>query len=518
MKLLRTTTTDSTGLFNAFLNQDLQIPPYSKIALGQLSSAVRKDVLVIDGTNDTVQFKTKDAGDLRIIKLAHGNYDTDNKTAFLEQLADAIDKAIGVFAIDGDKVTIADGNNIGKGCRLTKGVHIPNAGKVILQIHQSKSWSHYPELTSNIFKLATVPQLEITGTTSEANIRLKSALDTVDNGYTRATFFSHNMCQGVGVFRVRLNNLAGTSATNSGYTIGLTSINPATFMAGSAARALTLNDLYVGISAINPFDADGNYGVITSSTGTSTVTPAAPAVTPNNAGAATEKDVASIEICNGRLRCVIYQNDAGNDPHTRVIHDVPYDSSVTLYGVIVVHGKSSQTDLRDIKFTGNPFTDIAPTSLSLDSTYLGASTPSRQITASTNNTLIWPNISVSQWFGYEQLTYIKRGNPNVDFVADSIFKASIENDLYLVEMLNIQLESYDTFEQGRKNILAVVPYDDVNAKVTYDPNNLVFLDLNNKETINLTSVKFRLVRADYSAPELIGITTAVLYFKSKDEL
>ena len=132
--------------------------------------------------------------------------------------------------------------------------------------------------------------------------------------------------------------------------------------------------------------------------------------------------------------------------------------------------------------------------------------------------MVWPNISVSQWFGYEQLTYTKRGDPNVDFVADSVFKASIENDLYLVEMLNIQLESYDTFEQGRKNILAVVPYDDINAKVTYDPNNLIFLDLNNKETLNLTSIKFRLVRSDYSAPELIGITTAVLFFKGKDEL
>ncbi len=518
MKLLRTTTTDSTGLFNAFLNQDLQIPPYSKIALGQLSSSVRKDVLVINGTNDTVQFKTKDAGDLRTIKLGHGTYDANNKNKFLEDLADAIDKAIGVFAIAGDKVTIADGNNIGKACRLTKGTQEPNVGKVILQIHQSKSWSHYPELTTNIFQLATVPQLAITGTPTEANIRLKSALDTVDNGYTRATFFSHRMCQGVGVFRVRLNTLGGTSATNSGYTIGLTSVNPATFMAGSAGRALTLDDLYVGISAINPFDADGNYGVITSSAGTSTVTPAAPAVTPSNAGASNDKDVASIEICNGRLRCVIYQNDAGNAPHTRVIHDVAYDSSVSLYGVIIVHGKSSLTDLKDIKFTGNPFTDIAPTSVALDETYLGASTPGRQITTPTNNTLIWPNISVSQWFGYEQLTYIERGNPNVDFIADSVFKASIENDLYLVEMLNIQLESYDTFEQGRKNILAVVPYDDINAKVTYDPNNLIFLDLNNKETINLTSVKFRLVRSDYSAAELIGITTAVLFFKSKDEL
>ena len=40
MRLLRTTTTNTTGLFNSFLNQDLVIKPYSKIALGGISATV----------------------------------------------------------------------------------------------------------------------------------------------------------------------------------------------------------------------------------------------------------------------------------------------------------------------------------------------------------------------------------------------------------------------------------------------------------------------------------------------
>lgn len=525
MKLLRTTTTDPTGLFNVFLNQDLKIEPFSKIALGQLSSAVRKDVLTIDGTNDTISFSTK-AGATRLIKLAHGDYTNENKGAFLDQLADRIDAAIGVFgfgvsggAPDTNKVIIADGNNIGKSSRFLIPKTEPFANKVVLQIQQSKSWSHAPQLTTNTFSVSGTPQLSLTGGTNEANIRLASALDTIDESYKRSTFFSHSLCQGVGVFRVRINNLSGTSATNKGYTIGLTSVNPATFNAGSAGRALTLDDLYVGISALNPY-ADGGYGVITNTGGTSTITPAAPAVTPNNGAIpAKEKDVASIEIINGRLRLVIYQNDAGNTAHTRVIHDVPYDSSLGLYGVIIVHGKSSLIDLKDIKFTGNSFTDTsAPNAIDEDLDYLGKATPGSQNTSSTVNSLEWPTLTVSQWFGFEKLLYDNvRGTPNVEFIADQIFKANIENDLYLVELLNLQLESYDTFEQGRKNILAIVPYDDINGKVAYDPNNLIFLDLNNKEPINLTSIKFRLVRADYSAPEIIGITSAVLYFKGKDE-
>lgn len=526
MKLLRTTTTDPSGIFNVFLNQDLKIEPFSKIALGQLSSAVRKDVLTIDGTNDTVSFSTK-VGATRLIKLAHGDYTNQNKGAFLEHLADKIDQAIGVFAFgvsggapDTNKVIIADGNNIGKSCRLLVGKNDPFANKVVVQIHQSRSWSHAPELTKNIFSVSGTAQLSFAGGTNEANIRLASALDTIDESYKRSTFFSSSLCKGVGVFRTRINNLTGTSATNKGYTIGLTSVNPATFNAGSAGRALTLDDLYVGISALNPY-ADGGYGVITNTGGTSSITPANPAVTPNNGAIpAKEKDVVSIEIINGRLRLVIYQNDAGNTAHTRVIHDVPYDASLGLYGVIVIHGKSSLIDLKDIKFTGNSFSDTSgPNAIDEDLDYVGKATPSRQITTSSLNSLGWPNLTVAQWFGYDQLLYENvRGNPNVDFIADQIFKANIENDLYLVEMLNMQLESYDTFEQGRKNILAIVPFDDVNSKVAYDPNNIVFLDLNNKETLNLTSLKFRLVRADYSAPETIGITTAVIFIKGKDEL
>ena len=522
MKLLRTTTTDPSGLFNVFLNQDLKIEPFSKIALGQLASAVRKDVLTIDGTNDTVSFSTK-TGATRFIKLNHGDYDNTNKVAFIESLGNKIDAAIGVFQINADdtnKVYIKDGNNIGKSSRIQIGKQEPAANKVVVQIHQSKSWSHYPELTKNIFSVNSVPQLSITGTT-EANVRVLSALDTIDESYQRSTFFGHNLCIGVGVFRVRLNNLSGTSATNKGYTIGLSSVNPANFNSGSAGRAFTLDDFEVGISALNPY-ADGNYGVITNTGGTGSITPAAPAVTPNNAGVGNEKDVASIEICNGRLRLVIYQHDAAapDFPHTRILHDVPYNPANALYGVIVIHGKSSLIDLKDIKFSGNSFSDqSAPNAVDEDPDYLGKATPPRQITTTTLNSLEWPTLTVSQWFGYEQLLYDNvRGTPNVDFIADTIFKANIENDLYLVEMLNLQLESYDTFEQGRKNILAIVPYDDENAKVAYDPNNLLFLDLNNKETLNISSLKFRLVRADYSAPETIGITTAVLFFKGKDEL
>ena len=207
-------------------------------------------------------------------------------------------------------------------------------------------------------------------------------------------------------------------------------------------------------------------------------------------------DVLSIEICSGVIRLVVYQNDLG-----------------------ALHGKSSNLNISTIKFTANPYEELpALLDIGVDEV-VGASTPSGQGTVATISKITFPYIGFANWLGYKQISYT---GPNtkklVSFVAEDRFKSAILNDLYLLELLNLQLESYDTFEEGRKNILALIPYDDSNSKVSYDPNNLIFLDLNNKESINLTSLKMRLVRADYSNPDISGLTSAVIYIKGKDEV
>merc|ERR1711935_228749 len=89
---------------------------------------------------------------------------------------------------------------------------------------------------------------------------------------------------------------------------------------------------------------------------------------------------------------------------------------------------------------------------------------------------------------------------------------------YMLELISLQLESYDTFQGQRKNILAFIPYNNTNnLAVNYDSGNLLFLDLNNRESINLTSLKMRLIRGDYASPDLVGTTSAILYIKDKNE-
>ena len=515
MRLLRTTTTDKTGLFSAFLNQDLVIKPYSKIALGSLSATAEQDEIVIDSNTKKFTFETS-AGVTRTISIPQDIYNTANFQFLLDEMTRLINSSIGVFTA-GAKPQIANGNNIGKQAQVV----INEQGKTEIQFKQAPSYSHIVEVTGNAFEGG----LSLASGTTEDTYRLQSVDDTLAPAFTRATYFNTPICSGVGVLRARIAKLGGSpGAGDLGFTIALMSRDPGHIIGHSHSRALAVTDFDFGIQISNPFT--GKYTVIEDGVPLSDADSGdlTPVNIVSGGGGGTNfrnNDVLSIEICSGVIRLVVYQNDAGNPPHVRVLKSIQYEgvNARDYYGVIAIHGKQSNLSLSTIKFTANPYEELpALLDIGVDEV-VGASTPSGQGTVATISKITFPYIGFANWLGYKQISYT---GPNtkglVSFVAEDRFKSAILNDLYLLELLNLQLESYDTFEEGRKNILALIPYDDSNSKVSYDPNNLIFLDLNNKESINLTSLKMRLVRADYSNPDISGLTSAVIYIKGKDEV
>tara|TARA_R110002049_G_scaffold195532_4_gene364659 strand:+ start:376 stop:681 length:306 start_codon:yes stop_codon:yes gene_type:complete len=70
MKLLRFTSEDNRGIFSSTLDQELEIPANSKIALASCALEVAQDKMVIDSTNDTVTFQIL-TGAERVAALQH---------------------------------------------------------------------------------------------------------------------------------------------------------------------------------------------------------------------------------------------------------------------------------------------------------------------------------------------------------------------------------------------------------------------------------------------------------------
>ena len=520
MRLLRTTTTNTSGLFNSFLNQDLVIKPYSKIALGGISATVEQDVIVIGADNNTFQFSTSNTGgnpNVRQITIPEGSYDTSNFQRLLNEMNILINSSLGVFSA-GPKITITNANNIGKQALIS----IDDKGVAQIQFDQAVSEAHHDEIVGNSYQ----GNIVLAAGTTEDTFRFTSSADAVNPTYSTASYFNNVMCTGVGVFRARIAKLQGSAAGGDlGFTIGIMKSNPANIIGHTHSSPLAVTDISFGIQILNPFT--GKYqiienGALLAAVDSGDINAANNVSLGTNATAFRNNDVLSIEICSGQIRLVVYQNDPGapNAPHTRVLKSFPYTGTdaVDYYGMIALHGSSSNLNISSVKFTANPYLEPEVNRIFGEDAVVGAATPGGQGTIATVSTITFPNIEFANWLGYKRISYTGASTKGlVTFAGDNRFKSSIVNDLYLVELLNIQLESYDTFEEGRKNILALVPYDDVNSKVAYDPNNLIFLDLNNRDSINLTSLKMRLVRADYSTPDLSGLTSAILYIKSKDE-
>ena len=74
---------------------------------------------------------------------------------------------------------------------------------------------------------------------------------------------------------------------------------------------------------------------------------------------------------------------------------------------------------------------------------------------------------------------------------------------YLVELLNIEIESYDSLHGGRRNILKVIPVPNVNnTLVNYEANNITFLDVKNALPRTLRNIKARILDDDLQAVDI----------------
>jgi hypothetical protein len=91
---------------------------------------------------------------------------------------------------------------------------------------------------------------------------------------------------------------------------------------------------------------------------------------------------------------------------------------------------------------------------------------------------------------------------------------------YVVELLNLPLNSYDSFPQkkGRANILCVIPQNEFNqgnldTVLMYEPNEMTYVGLTNKSELSLRNIRARIVFPDYTKVETFGMSSIVLHLR-----
>tara|TARA_R110001592_G_scaffold120194_1_gene324102 strand:- start:2398 stop:4008 length:1611 start_codon:yes stop_codon:yes gene_type:complete len=534
MKLLRFTSEDNNGVFSSTLDQELVIPAKSKIALASCALELQRDKLVIDSSNHEIRFQIV-TGAIRSVILEHTDgigttpayYDKTNYQVLFDDVTLKLNNAIGSTLPSGH---IQFGAEIGKQAEIKK----DRNGKIEIKFNTVDSLPYGSQLDVNtpnkLINGAEIKAVVFTNPKTNATILKANNPNAFGNDvYTCSTFQTHPISRGCGVHRFRwksLNN-QGATATRGGATISFHKVDPSTYI---QSRDIALADISFAIKGVASFGGaggalDGVYHYKLPNTADFVPT----AIPISASGNDNTKDVVSLEVVNSRIRGVVYRDNGVGDTIATVLFDTTYDNSrlyasYSLHGAGTVVGTTYGVRIDQIRYTPDPFlaaldptSDTGLISNVGDDKDLSNSTPTRQSTINTKHDLNFTGDEVSTFFGYQT-----RRQPATDFTlarkiciftSQFSFKSAVINDCFMIEMLNLSLDSYDfhSTQRKRKNILAVLPFDEENDKCIFQPNNLAFLDLFNKEEYRTSEIKLRIIRSDYNSVELTGLSTVVLY-------
>ena len=527
MKLLRLTSEKTTGEFDCYLNDPIELPPKSQIALQSCVFQATDSKLAIDSNNNKIQFRTSGAvgASLEEVDLnasPSSVYDSTNTQVLFDDIQNKINAKFQMSNLD----------QIGKQFRIKTG----EDGTIAPEFKSVGFTTQNTDLTTNVHKttvngIADSPTIEVG---SKASKYTMGCLSDADNRsgvgkYNYFTHYTYPICVGIGVFRVQLSKLDTVGGIHGGFTMGLSTVAPGDAKDG----AFTDNSF---ISAIQVLSANaGHY--TTSINGEAfevqdTGSAEAPIFNPSSADV-DKGDYLEISIQNSPsgsdkyIVTTLYSwDDAGGEYLAINMTAITWISNSTnpteLYAYLFMHGGFQNGEfnctIREPKFTPDPFkipdSHISHT-LASDPPAPAEKVPQQIKNAKTNHTINFVSESLYSWLGYNygQREIIKSKNPI--FKGDYLFGSKVVADSFLVQLMNLGIDSYDTLpdKQGRENILAVIPKSDEVIRVIYEANGLYFLDINNASPIKLNNIKLRIVRQDYSQVNTSNISSIVCFIK-----
>jgi len=561
MKLLRLTSDKLNGVFDGYLNQEIDIPEKSQIALQSAVFETQPETVIIDSSNDQISFQTANATGTQTISLTHTdgtgtnpqNYNDANSQLFFDDLTNKINA----------NMKIINNNQIGKQFRMK--TH--DDGKVEASFLTSAFNNRQGELNSNISKGT------VNGSATPENTIQINASDQIGSrsnteniaGATKYSSFTHYdfpITKGAGIFRFQMSKLQQLSGTETGgFTIALSERNPHT-----ATAAFTDADIVAGIQVLSVSDPnmDGATptvalpystiinGVATPSTVntnavggqlgfTKLVAPAYPVTDARNdhieLAITGNDDSSATSVCNGaNIEMNVYRRTTDTDPSItnpfikNRLATTPYATHIQrgadLYAYVFIHGVvqaggTFNCRLQKPRYTADPFMENEnPSGVLLGNTIetdiIVGVKPDPPRNRNTLHNIDFGQQEVYEWLGYNVGLQPSQSGTAVSFKGNNIFGANITADAFLIQLLNLKVESYDAHitKESRQNILSVIPADNENNRVVYEPNNLLFIDLDNRFPIKISNLRLRIVRQDYSEVPTRNLSSITIIIKS----
>ena len=320
-----------------------------------------------------------------------------------------------------------------------------------------------------------------------------------DNIVTNARYFyqSNEWAKGSSIFRAKVQTFVdtGTGLSDNGFRMVLLDIDPASLN----GAVIPEGNIIVSIDFQRPTDTY-KYKLPGGNIEDSGENPVAATISGGNLR--DDNDWMEIAQRETKIYIQVYRNGQ-QFPITIGQADIPRNadgSRQDLYPAVIIFGGSNSIKVTDYRCsTTQPV--LNNPALGLESESLGAY-PDQFIKkfskASKDFTLTIPNNNLYEAFGFEDFGVtggvLTNTGVHMDIFAKNPFHMTSLSDAIIVDMINMELDAYDSIQKGHRNILNVIALADNQTNINYELRNLVFVDMKNKNPRLLRHIKARLLR------------------------
>lgn len=467
VKMIRMTTQDPNGFYNNEFHSDIIIEPNSRIALHSMTAEINTESITISaGVNDNIQFKMI-AGDtnFRSLHITPGTYNSSNYTTLFSDITTKM-----------NRLMLYNDNEIGRQWRA--GV---NVNKKVVFENVLGEYIRPPISTESNNKVASVKSETVRSTNTYISRRL-TGQGTVGNPDS-FIYIKAPQCKGSAQLRAKIINITNNNTEN--LILGYSTTPPDT-----TTTSIDLSSIKYGIKCNSSTNTYSYYinGVLTPST----------RVQQTN-------DIISIDTHQNSIFLNVYKNDGA------VIENIfqasSYNHTDNLFPVIVFLGDNTK-GISNIQFSSDPFYQVL-NEIVEPIEIIGT------VPISTSNqtikTLQFMDTDLASFFGYKQTFYQSPRGTSYPFIAENFFQPADFSDSFVLELMNLNVDSYDGLTKERRNFLhCIVQADIIRNRLTYTAPFLLWLDIKNSNKIALRNIKMRLLKEDLSQVNLMGISQVTI--------
>ena len=504
--LIRLHTTDLKGNFDCDFQDDIIIKENTEIALHSLSVERQNKTILVDSSNSDISFQVSTNAGVHTISVPHGSVNRNNFKSTTRKITDLMNSSLRFFR--GTPTEILNGTNPNtKETGMQIKFHSDANKKIIAELKYSECIT---AITSNVVGL--VKSNNMNTASNRFKVDDNTASTSIDNLQHSNAYFINPISLGTNLSRVRVRQFANNNGDNSGFILGITKdINKLT------NNSLTLADVDYACRVKQTGSTievkDGASGLFVANAGGRTLQNVA-------GGGGADNDCLSFEIREviegegQKLSIMQYNTPAGN-AHSLLKSDIllrdSADNDIPYFYFMALLGDNTSIQLDHFGSTANRY--LSPSSAPTNQSESGLSIPPNLPTTNRGITdfNITFSVALADFFGFDSASNSIQAIEAV-FQGNRQFEEIVGADNYIIEMLNLQINTYDSLTRGRKNVLAFVPtsetiVDDDTGIVQYEPKERLYLPLANEYSQTLRNIRARIVASDYSSIATEGISS-----------